>query len=114
LSEKFTSTLKELKGGVPLGPGPYFVSIIYKRSPYEHTEREDTLFADDTNIQMEATRACTLNDNRNYATIIKLVLPKQTSDKLRKNHCYVIPYLAKQKQPNTRNIIAKYDYQIYT
>jgi hypothetical protein len=63
ISEKFTSTLKETKGGVPQGSvlGPIFVLLYMNDLPINIQGGRTTLFADDTNIEIEATNANILN-----------------------------------------------------
>jgi len=79
ISEKYKSSLKELKGGVPQGSvlGPILFLIYINDLPINIQRGRITLFADDTNIQLEATNALNNPYNkRSYVTIIKLVLPK--------------------------------------
>ena len=63
ISEKFTSTLKERKGGVPQGSvlGPVLFLLYINDLPINIQEGRTVLFADDTNIQIEATKANILN-----------------------------------------------------
>jgi len=55
-SEKFTSTLKEMKGEVPQGLvfGPGLFLLYTHDLPINVQKGTTTLFADDTNIQIEA------------------------------------------------------------
>jgi hypothetical protein len=59
ISERFTSTLKETKGGVPQGLflGPVLFLLYINDLPINVQGGRTTLFADDTNIQIEATNA---------------------------------------------------------
>jgi len=59
ISEKFTSTLKEIKGGVPQGSvlGPVSFLLYINGLPINTQGGRTTLFADDTNIPIEATHA---------------------------------------------------------
>jgi hypothetical protein len=63
ITEKFTSTLKETKSGVPQGSvlGPILFLLYRNDLPINIQGGKTTLFADDTNIQIEATNADTLN-----------------------------------------------------
>ena len=63
ISEKFTSTLKEPKGGVPQGSVPCQVLfLLYINDlPINIQGGRTILFADDTNIKIEATNANILN-----------------------------------------------------
>jgi hypothetical protein len=80
ISEKFTSTLKETKGGVPQGSvlGQVLFLLYINDLPINIQWGRTILFADDTSIQIEATNANILNkkNKRSYATVIKLVLLK--------------------------------------
>ena len=64
ISEKYKSTVKEMKGGVPQGSvlGPVLFLLYINDLPINIQRRRTTLFADDTNIQIEATNASMLND----------------------------------------------------
>ena len=55
ISEKFTSTLKETKGGVPQGSvfGPVLFLLHINDLPINIQGGRATLFADDTNIKIE-------------------------------------------------------------
>jgi len=57
ISEKFTSTLKETKGGVPQHSvlGPVLFLLYVNDLPINIQTGRTTLFADDTNVQIEAT-----------------------------------------------------------
>jgi hypothetical protein len=59
ISEKFTSTLKETKGGVPRGSvlSPVLFLLYINDLPINIQGGRTTLFADDTNIKIEATNA---------------------------------------------------------
>ena len=61
--ENFTSTLKETKGGVPQGSvlGPVLFLLYINDLPINTQGGRTTLFADDTNIQIEDTNAHNLN-----------------------------------------------------
>jgi hypothetical protein len=63
ISEKFMSTLKETKGGVPWGLvlGPVLFLLYINDLPINIQGERTTLFADYTNIQIEATNANILN-----------------------------------------------------
>jgi hypothetical protein len=63
ISEKFTSTLKETKGGVHQGSvlGPILFLLYINDLPINIQGERTTLFADDINIQIEATNANILN-----------------------------------------------------
>ena len=77
ISEKYKSTVKEMKGGVPqgsfLGAVMFLLYINYLLINIQRGRT--TLFADDTNTQIEATNANMLKryNKRSCATIIKLV-----------------------------------------
>ena len=59
VSEKFTSTLKETKGGVPQGLvlGPVLFLLYACKLPIYIQRGRTTLFPDDMNTQIEATNA---------------------------------------------------------
>jgi len=59
ISEKFMSTLKEMKGGIPLGSvlGPVLFLLYINDLPIIIQRGRTTLFADNMNIQIEATNA---------------------------------------------------------
>ena len=63
ISEKFTSTLKETKSGAPQGLvlGLVLFMLYINDIPINIQGGRTTLFADDTNIQIEATDANILN-----------------------------------------------------
>jgi hypothetical protein len=63
ISEKFISTLKETKGGVPQGSvlSPVLFQLYINDLPINIQGGRRTLFADDTNIQIQATNANILN-----------------------------------------------------
>jgi len=64
ISEKFTSTLKEMKGGVPQGSvlGPVLFLLHINDLPINIQRGRTALFADDMNIQIEVTNANILNE----------------------------------------------------
>ena len=57
ISEKFTSTLKEMKGGVPQGSVLSPVLFLLYINDLPINIQRTALFADDVNIQIEATYA---------------------------------------------------------
>jgi hypothetical protein len=74
--EKFTSTLKAMKGGVPRGSvlGPVLFLLYINNLPINIQGGRTILFTDDTNIQVEATNANILNEKiKEVRTAIKLV-----------------------------------------
>jgi hypothetical protein len=70
ISEKYTSALKETKGGVPQGSifEPILFLLYINDLPINIQGGRTILFADDTNIQMEAANANILNrkNTRSY------------------------------------------------
>ena len=86
ISEKYKSTVKEMKGGVPQGSvlGPVLFLLYINDLPINIQRGRTTLFADDTNIQIEATNANMLND------IIKEVM-QQLSNWFRLNKLVINP-----------------------
>jgi hypothetical protein len=64
ISKKFTSTLKETKGAVPHGSvlSPVLFLLYINDRPIDIQGGRTTLFADDTNMQIEATCANILNE----------------------------------------------------
>jgi len=64
ISEKFTSNLKEMKDGVPQGSvlDPVLFLLYINDFPISMQKGRTTLFVDDTNIQIEATKANILNE----------------------------------------------------
>jgi len=60
----YKSTVKEMKGGVPKVSvlGPVLFLLYINDLPINIQSGRTTLFADDTNIQIEATNANMLND----------------------------------------------------
>jgi len=67
--KKYTSTLKETKGGVPQGSvlGPVLFLLYVNDLPI-NIQGGRTLFADDANIQIETTHANILN-KKSHATL---------------------------------------------
>jgi hypothetical protein len=96
ISEKFASTLKEKKGGVPQGSvlGPVLFLLFINGLPINIQVGRTTLFADDTNIQIEATNANILNKK------IKKVMQQLSSwfnfnkFAINTDNCDIIPCLA--------------------
>ena len=84
--KKYKSSLKDLKGGVPQGSilSPILFLIYINDLPINIQSGRITLFADDTNIQLEATNALTLTEN------IREVL-QQLSSWLRLNKLVINP-----------------------
>ena len=62
--EKFTSSLKEMKSRVPQGSvlSPVLFFLYINDLPINIQEGRTILFADDTNVQIEATNANILNE----------------------------------------------------
>jgi len=75
ISEKYKSTVKEMKGKVRQGSvlGPVLFLLCINDLPINIQRGRTTLFADDTNIQIEATNASMLKD------IIKEVVQQLSS-----------------------------------